>query len=479
MNTMGVWLLHSNESSLQQLLDRLTLPHGTRPPARSEAVFIIQWGCFHTERTGQYCLQPVKSVLRAAVPRKMAELLRLHGIMYEQEPDKHRFSHEFLVPVFHLQALALFQKSAAIFYGAPLPLQTREERDFEEIVSETPSYHAVRAKREALKAIYALGLDYGVVRIGVRPGGELAVLELQAVPKLTPRLAELFADAMHQFARELETNWEQKTDAMLGADPEFLLCNQQGKVTFASRFMDKDGPVGCDAILLPSFRKLYPLAELRPEPSRDIGRLIVNLRRTMITADRRIPDDTLEWLAGGMPVKGFPLGGHIHFSGIWLNIELLRALDNYLALPLVLLEDATTGSRKPQYGFLGDFRRKRHGGFEYRVLPSWIVSPALTKGVLAVAKLVADHYPLLRARPLHEAEIQRAYYEGDKATIRTLIPELLGDLTRLPGYRGYEKYITPLKSLLQRMECWSEQADIRPRWKIGPFSIKEVSSINS
>lgn len=40
-----------------------------------------------------------------------------------------------------------------------------------------------------------------------------------------------------------------------------------------------------------------------------------------------------------MPQPGFPLGGHLHFSGVALNGALLRALDNYLALPLALLED--------------------------------------------------------------------------------------------------------------------------------------------
>jgi hypothetical protein len=296
---------------------------------------------------------------------------------------------------------------------------------------------------------------------------------------LTPRLAELFAEAIHKFAQEAENSQRDKMEAMLGADPEFLLRNDKGKVTFASRFLEKEGPVGCDAIVLPGFRKIYPLAELRPEPSRDVGQLIINIRRTMQLASRRIPDVNLQWLAGGMPVKGFPLGGHIHFSGVWLNSELLRVLDNYLALPLILLEDATTGNRKPKYGFLGDFRRKRYGGFEYRVLPSWMVTPAVAKGVCSIAKLIADQYPLLQARPLNDPELQKAYYEGDKSRIRPLIPGLWGDLTRLANYRKYEKYLTPLKSMLLRQESWNEQHDIRRGWKIGPFSIKEESSINS
>ncbi|TDF99548.1 putative amidoligase domain-containing protein [Paenibacillus piri] len=477
---MRVWLLHSNEPTLHLLLERLELPHGTKLPEGQQSPYAIHWGNYHTERPGRQSLQPVKSLLRASAPSKITELLRLHGIRCDLAPHKQSYAHEYMVPVFHLNTLTLFQRpsGAKVYYGDRKPPQKQENEPFAELTDETTPYHAIRAKREAVKAIYALGLDYGVVRIGVRPNGELHVLELQAVPVLTPRLAELFAAAMHRFTEELAAVQEVRHDAMLGADPEFLLLDERGKVTFASRFLDKDGPIGCDAIVLPSFRKIYPLAELRPEPSRDMAQLIVNLRRTMQLASRRIPDESLQWLAGGMPVKGFPLGGHIHFSGVWLSSELLRALDNYLALPLVLLEAATTGARKPKYGFLGDFRRQRHG-FEYRVLPSWMVSPTVAKGVLALAKLIADHYTLLTARPLNDPAVQKAYYEGDKAQIRSLLPGLWRDIVRLPGYRKYEKYTAPLKSILLRMEGWDERNDIRRGWKIGPFRIKEHSSINS
>ncbi|WP_282935497.1 hypothetical protein [Paenibacillus sp. RC67] len=479
---MRVFLLHSNEPTLQMLLDRVDVPHGTRLAAPLEKTCIIHWGCFHTEKSDPLAIQPVKCMLRASNSRKAAELLQLHGIrmVIEGESELPRFTYEFLIPVFHLQALSLFQKTKGIFFGTPHPLHQQQESDFAEVVSETSSYHAMRAKREAIKSIYALGLDYGVVRVGVRPGGELNVLEVSAVPKLTEKLAELFADAINRFAKELDDETKQPVEEVtLGADPEFLLLNPQGKVIFASKFMDKEGPVGCDSIVLPNFRKIYPLAELRPQPSKDVRQMIVNLHRTMQLASRSINDGTLQWVAGGMPVKGFPLGGHVHFSGIRLSSELLRVLDNYLALPLILLEDETTGGRKPKYGFLGDFRRQRHGGFEYRVLPSWMISPTVAKGVLALSKLIADHYHQLQARPLSEPDLQEAYYKGDKSRIRPLLPGLWSDLMRLPAYRNYESYIAPLKSLLLKMQAWNEQEDIRRKWKIGPFHRKEESSTNS
>lgn len=495
---MRAFLLHSHEPTLELLLDKLHIPHGSRLPSEQEARFIIHWGAYHPERGHAEVLQPVKSLLLSLQPQRVTELLRMHGIDCALEaeesakdkallqtpmhltaasaaPEKdRRWSHVYAVPVFHLHALSLFHKSFGVYYssGAPSGVRVRDgaTADWTEIGTSQPNYYAAHAMREAVKTIYALGLDYGVVRVGVRPDGTMAVLRLEAVPKLTPRLAELFAEAMNRFDEQLASGmFRQHGEVMLGADPEFLLLTRQGKVKFASHYADKEGPFGCDAIMLRSRRKIYPLAELRPKPSTEVRELVIHLHRTMQLAAKRITDSDLQWVAGGMPVRGLPLGGHIHFSGTPLDCRLLRALDNYIALPLTLLEDATTGLRKPQYGFLGDFRKAKHGGFEYRVLPSWLVSPTVAKGVLALAKLVAEHYLELKQRPLAEPEVTRAYYQGDKARIRPLLSALWRDLERLPGYVRHESYLLPLRRMMLQMRSWNELEDIRHKWKISPF----------
>ncbi|AEI41451.1 putative amidoligase domain-containing protein [Paenibacillus mucilaginosus] len=492
---MRAFLLHSGEEKLRPLLERLTIAHGTRlEPAEEGGHFIIHWGAYHPDRGSADVLQPVKAVLLAGSSVRAGETLALHGMdsaLGEEEAAGGRsrrgkqrggaaedegWTHDFLVPVFHLEALTLLHRGPGVFYGGRVPAGVRlpeglPDRGYEEVGLEQPTYYGSKALREAVKALYALGLDYGVVRIGVRTGGTLAVRRVEAVPELTPRLAELFAGAMNRYGARLdERRGAPQLDVMLGADPEFLLLNGRGKVRFASAFMDKDGPVGCDAIVLPSRRKIYPLAELRPRPSTEVRELIVQLHRTLQLAARRITDEELVWVAGGMPVKGFPLGGHIHFSRVDLESRLLRVLDNYLALPLTLIEDGSTGQRRPQYGFLGDFRRQRHGGFEYRVLPSWMVSPAVAKGVLALAKLAAEHYPQLRQRPLSDPEVAKAYYRGDKSRIRPLLPALWRDLERLPGYAALEDYLLPLRRMMVQMRPWNEREDIRTKWKIRPYS---------
>lgn len=478
---MRVFLLHSNEPTLERLLPKLEFEAGTTLPAKGkDSWFIINWGAFHPDRGRENeVLQPVKHILLAQSKTRAAAMLERHGMeagllkgeSETEEPGP--WIHEYVVPVFHLQALTLYHRRQFVYTpvkAASTSVYTRisTQTEMEEIGTGQPGYHGVRAMREAVKAIYALGLDYGIVRIGVRSNGTLAVLQLDPVPQLDERLAALFAEQMNRFAGELVPKLSKgiKHTAMLGADPEFVLRNTRGKVEFASNFVGKEGLFGCDAIVLPSFRKVYPLAELRPRPSTDVKQLIANLHRTMQLAARTINDSSLDWLAGGMPVRGFPLGGHIHISGVPLNSALLRTLDNYLALPLILIEDSTTGGRKPKYGFLGDYRRQRHGGFEYRVLPSWVVSPVAAKGVLALAKLIAEHYRELNRRPLDEPELIKAYYEGDKARIRPLLLTLWRDLEQLDGYRALEKYLNPLRRKLMLMKPWNEQNDIRPKWRI-------------
>jgi hypothetical protein len=289
--------------------------------------------------------------------------------------------------------------------------------------------------------------------------------------------------------------------------------NPAGKVVAASRYLERDGEAGCDAIVVRGRPVITPLAELRPRPSRSPRQLAANLRRALRLAAARIGDASLTWLAGGMPLRGFPLGGHVHFSGVWLNSHLLRALDNYLALPLLLIEAETARQRRPRYGFLGDFRRQPHGGFEYRTLPSWIVTPQVAVGVLSLARVIADGYRELPvggiggdgahvdnqpgvgrypdsafdtsdsasaigasfhptpipARPLDDIRLLEAYYSADKTALQPVVAELWRRLERLPAYAEFAADLEPLRARTLRMETWSETDDLRRAWKIPPF----------
>ncbi|WP_458122918.1 putative amidoligase domain-containing protein [Paenibacillus sp. Z3-2] len=324
-----------------------------------------------------------------------------------------------------------------------------------------------RVERLAIKTLYTLGLDHGAVRMESSGSGGCAVISIDPCPwKGVTNLAATYRESWRQQQGLLDEERSHRPTPILGMDPEFLLVQMpESKIVPASRFLERTGIAGCDSVTVGG-RRIYPVAELRPAPSSEPRELLAHLMRAFAAASRSISDHSLIWQAGGMPQRGLPLGGHIHFSGVNLTGELLRALDNYLALPLAFLQDPRGSGRRPRYGALGDFRLKSYGGFEYRTLPSFLVSPLVAKGVVALAGLIASGYTQLRQRPLEKAEVHTAFYEGRREVIQEHIPTLVDDLKRLDGYARYERYATPLILQLKLGRTWDESRDIRKLWNI-------------
>ncbi|WP_260871015.1 putative amidoligase domain-containing protein [Paenibacillus xylanexedens] len=324
-----------------------------------------------------------------------------------------------------------------------------------------------RVERLAIKTLYTLGLDHGAVRMESSGNGGCAVISIDPCPwKGVTNLAATYRESWRQQQGLLDEERSHRPTPILGMDPEFLLVQMpESKIVPASRFLERTGIAGCDSVTVGG-RRIYPVAELRPAPSSEPRELLAHLMRAFAAASRSISDHSLIWQAGGMPQRGLPLGGHIHFSGVNLTGELLRALDNYLALPLAFLQDPRGSGRRPRYGALGDFRLKSYGGFEYRTLPSFLVSPLVAKGVVALAGLIASGYTQLRQRPLEKAEVHTAFYEGKREVIQQHIPTLVDDLKRLDGYERYERYASPLILQLKLGRTWDESRDIRKLWNI-------------
>ncbi|MEI7024359.1 hypothetical protein WBG83_01470 [Paenibacillus sp. y28] len=476
-----------NKPELQPLLDRLHMQHGSQPPRGDYAVFHwseeVEAAGSRTRPAGGLRFHSPSMVVRAGNETVRNGLLHMQGMptsLARGRPGELLvIADEYVVPVFHLEALALFKKKSGLHLGKT-PLNGphaggRLHLDWELLELAAPPGTTAGLQRrqrgvmqEAVKAVYGLGLDAGLVRLGMS-GSRAAVLAVDPLPQLHGQLAELYAEALHRFAAGAGQAGR-GDQLLLGADPEFMLRTPEGKVKSAALFFARKGLVGCDAVMLRDRTALFPLVELRPKPSGEPKQLIRHLRQAMQLAAARINMPDLEWLAGGMPMKGVTLGGHIHFSGIWLNSHLLRVLDNYLALPLMLLEADTARGRRPRYGFLGDFRRQPHGGFEYRTLPSWLVTPGLTKGVLALARLLALAHARLHQRPLEEPALRRAYYRGDKQLLYEAGRSVWEELRLLPEYRDAAPDAEPLQDMLDRGVSWNEQQDIRKLWRISPFN---------
>lgn len=322
-----------------------------------------------------------------------------------------------------------------------------------------------RVGRLAIKALYALGLDSGEVRVASLGERRYTVEGISPLPSSGDEsVPEPYSPAAAALRRALEEEPAGRPDLLLGMDPEFLLLREDtGRVVPASRYLPLGGAAGCDAGP-PGTRGAFPVAELRPRPRGTPRALLAQLRSAARLADRLIAGPGIGWRAGGMPLRGWALGGHLHFSGAVLTAPLLRAFDNYLALPVALLEDGRAARRRPRYGALGDFRLQPHGGFEYRTLPSFLISPAVARGVVALAHLIVSRYEDLPLRPLDDDDLHAAYYAGMKDRLRSAFLPLRRQLQALPGYAESAEDIGPLFAMIDSGETWDETKDIRALW---------------
>ncbi|XEC97653.1 hypothetical protein AB6A23_14470 [Paenibacillus tarimensis] len=305
--------------------------------------------------------------------------------------------------------------------------------------------------------------------------GRTAVRSVKLPPAAAVRPGSPWSAALERFAaqyaaaRGREARAPAQDPLLIGADPEFVLLRKDGRIVSAARYLDPRGAAGCDAV--PVGRRLeYPVAELRPAPADSPAALAANIQRLLRQASGRIGEPGLRWLAGGMPVPGLALGGHIHLSGAWLSTRLLRTLDSCVAMPLALVEGPGSRSRRPRYGWLGDFRRQPHGGFEYRSPPSWLVSPAAARAAFALALLAARETWTLGSRygdlPAEREPLVNAYYTGDMSGLRAGLDSFIDRITAAEAYPGLAQWIEPLLNAIRQGKTWDEHSDIRRKWGI-------------
>jgi hypothetical protein len=473
---MSCFLLYPNDTNEQKNIEWIRslfpMKGGNRLPFSLPSL-VIQWGNggLSGNQRGTVVLNGSEAYQHATRPLYRDRILMLNGIPVasalkqdEGIPTLRRY----FAFVFQQEVLGLFRSSGNQIWMHHRPPEGDE--DYEEIEQDLKNREIRKIIHYSIRSIYALGLDFGGVFIGVNQQGKMRVLDIRPTVNLNEVLARRFVKSVQRFFKTYFILHPEQV--MLGADPEFILKDEKGELVMASQFFPRRGMVGCDQVVHrgEELQTQYPLAELRPPPADDPEKLFKNIYIAMVLGARKINNPDIHWLAGGMPLEGYPIGGHIHFSRIELNSQFLRVLDNYLALPLSILENEQSRKRRPRYGYLGDFRRQFHGGFEYRTLPSWLISPVVARGVLALSKLLALHYKHLRKLPLQDIHIQEAFYHGKKEELYELLPGLWRDIESLPSYYRYAKLLNPFKQLLLEGEEWNEMEDIRQGWKL-PESI--------
>lgn len=359
----------------------------------------------------------------------------------------------------------------------PLLVFKRDRRGKLSEVSRAGLPAAEKLFRAAVRAVYGLGLDFGAVHAAIPPRGSPVIHWVDPAPRLDGESLDAWARALRGLAARrlaaVQARREGRRPAassalLLGADPEFMLQDTRTRhMVAASVFFPREGDVGCDdRVLRRSQGICYPLAEVRPRPEACPDELLRGIRGALNRALELAPYRNIKWLAGSMPFKGFPIGGHVHFGNMRPSTDLLRALDSYLAVPMMLVEKPDTArQRRRRYGFPGDFRLQRHG-FEYRTLSSWLVSPAAARAVLALARIIALDHDLLSRRVFDSVEAQRCFSRGRKSYFRILFPELWADVLALPACGPGVPELEPLRRLISGERRWREEADLRRQWKL-------------
>lgn len=382
---------------------------------------------------------------------------------FQQGPEDDRISRQYLVHVFDQQVVRVESRSPGC---QPGERQQNGGGTFR-VINPDSDRESQRLAMLARRTLHVLGLDFGSVLVGLdRKRGKEVVMEVCPEPELTPELADCYAGALVAMAGEVASA-QLPLPVCLGADPEFMLADlHTGRLLPASLFFPRAGAVGCDGISRNN-RHQFPVAEVRPDPSPSPLELAGHIKQILLEAARRAPYGNVKWLAGSQPFAEYATGGHIHFSGIRLSAGLLRALDSYLALPVLLLENpVTAAARRQRYGCLGDYRLKEHGGFEYRTTGSWLVSPDIARAVLCLAKVVASNHYLLKARTLSRPECQAAFYRCRREFFKEPFRQIWEELGAVPEYRKFERELSLIPEMVQKDRIWDEQKDIRRNWRL-------------
>ncbi len=275
--------------------------------------------------------------------------------------------------------------------------------------------------------------------------------------------------------RPIKINGIWLEDHTMGADPEFRFKGKNAS-ELGLKFEDKFGLDGASSI-----------AELRPRPQFNPLNLTEVIRETMIGGYHRFEKiRNLDWL-GGSYQEGHAVGGHIHF-GSNPNEEIglkIQALNKCLAPTVLMLEntEAAKQRRRSSYGSIKNGNRcfdihEEYNGFEYRPLPSWLVSRNFTAGVLCLAKAIMfdAHNKSLRdglAKRLKfinlDAEFENNFQDCNKIFFINKIPTIYRIVSKLTLFPVYEGYINYLFNYIHQGRTWEDDKDIKSRWGIQPL----------
>jgi len=277
----------------------------------------------------------------------------------------------------------------------------------------------------------------------------------------------------------------------LGADPEIGYIKNGQQVMAYSLLRNTSSGVGLDGH--------SDISEIRLKgPVKTPTEIVSEIRGYLKELNTKL-DKNIIVVAGGLAGPD-PLGGHIHFG----NTKFRRfqdmhfygeRLDLYLAIPVLILENTNQARarRQSSYGRLfvdrdqSAIETKNYGGFEYRTLSSYLVSPSMTDSIISLAHTIVHEidYGSTRLKSLKQFkkmnEIRQAFINADKRKLLQYIPKIFSDIQKCQLFKAnYEKKLAGLFGLIKAFgmdnKDWLAEKDILVRWGIRKNSTSEVNT---
>lgn len=248
------------------------------------------------------------------------------------------------------------------------------------------------------------------------------ILWISDITHISNKFLPIIKEILDKVTQIRLTGRLQSKELTIGADPEFEIIDKRGNLLGASVFFGGGTEIGTDGH--------QETGELRPPHGRSPYHFMRNLKRTMrkLVNSTVLPTDARIMAGGGTKVS---TGGHIHFGEKTYPRDLPKLLHKHVGQYVLACQ---TGRRNESTNTIreggSDAVRPAdaHTGWEWRSLPSWLVSEDIAQCIIvtsyAIAKAsytntipnIGETPVILRGLPLY-----KAYKDDIEEFIKTFV----------------------------------------------------------
>ncbi|WNF35371.1 hypothetical protein RJD24_12965 [Bacillaceae bacterium IKA-2] len=325
---------------------------------------------------------------------------------------------------------------------SPLAMLVDEKLAWEKITSSF-FYYEKELIEFALHCLYLTNTILGECIVQRCQKKDLAVVEIQplSVKQLTKPEKQ-----------RLEINLQahpKSTGITYGCDLEFMLLNKQTNNFIRADLLPKYNQIGFDdAICLNGEGVSHPIFEMRPKPANNMAELYGNLLLLYQKLTKEASLNKLALVTATNLHDRFFLGGHIHFGNVPLTFHHVQLLDQFLAIPLSLVESNPSYKRRNNYGRLGSVRKNKFNGFEYRVLPTWLSLIPEYLPVLQWIEFLLENAAQLPSSKIAVIDV-KAYYHIDvqQRSLEEWVNENKDISVKIGGENQFLSFVSTLRKL--------------------------------